>query len=88
MRCFIESLPVILWQGEALHLMMNCVSRGLASWGKVQDIEPEPLLLTPPVYFQVIHNVKGGGVMLAESRISTKTLFCLLVEQLGLYIDP
>jgi len=66
--------------------MANCVSHGLASWGKVKDIEPEPLLSTPAVYFQVILDVKGGVVMLAESRISTKTLFCPLVEQLGLLL--
>jgi len=28
-------------------------------WTKVKDIEPQPLLSTPAVYFQVIHDVKG-----------------------------
>ena len=32
--------------------------RGSTGWGKVKDIEPESRLPTPPVYFQVIDNVK------------------------------
>ena len=33
--------------------------RGSAGWGKVEDIESESLLPTPPVYLQVIDDVNG-----------------------------
>jgi len=49
--------------GQGNRLLNNSLGNILSSWSKVQDIEPELLLPTPTVYFQVIDNVKGRGYL-------------------------